>query len=124
MESPEVLAIGACSPATADGAGGDRPGGPARLVRAWRIAAGRATPVSLSVRRDELTPGVATLYSLDGARPGRLPAWLAGPPASSWSRWRRSSVPAVRHTADSRAAVDERAAPAGWFVGLVVRGPG
>ncbi len=81
MESPEVLAIGACSPATSDDAGRDLPGGPAHLVRAWRIEAGRATPVSLSVHRDEPLPGVATLYNLTDARPRPatdVAAWPAG----------------------------------------------
>ena len=81
MESPEVLAIGACSPATSDDAGRDLPGGPAHLVRAWRIKAGHATPVSLSVHRDEPLPGVATLYNLTGTPPRPatgVAAWPAG----------------------------------------------
>lgn len=120
MESPEVLAIGACSPAAADGAGGDRPGLPARIVRAWRIAAGRATPVSLSMRRDELTPGVATLYTLEGARPGPA-GWPAGEFVVEVASVELPGGPAHGPLAGP---VDERAAPAGWFVGLVVRGPG
>lgn len=122
MESPEVLAIGACSPATSDDAGRDLPGGPAHLVRAWRIKAGQATPVSLSVHRDEPLPGVATLYILTDARPRPatgVAAWPAGEFVVEVAPDGPAAVPGSEAGPDR-----DTGAPSGWFVGLVVRGPG
>ena len=126
MESPEVLAIGACSPATADVNGRDLPGGPAHLVRAWRIEKGRATPVSLSVHRDEPLPGVATLYNLTGTVPrpaDDVAAWPAGEFVVEVAPVGLPDGPAA--ALGSVAGPDpESGGPPGWFVGLVVRGPG
>ena len=126
MESPEVLAIGACSPATSDDAGRDLPGGPAHLVRAWRIKAGHATPVSLSVHRDEPLPGVATLYNLTGTPPRPatgVAAWPAGEFVVEVAPVGLPDGPAA--VPGSEAGPDpDTGAPSGWFVGLVVRGPG
>jgi hypothetical protein len=126
MESPEVLAIGACSPATSDGAGRDLPGGPAHLVRAWRIDAGQATPVSLSVHRDEPLPGVATLYNLTGARPRPstdVVAWPAGEFVVEVAPVGLPDGPAAPPGLEQGPDPDTGAS-SGWFVGLVVRGPG
>ena len=127
MESPEVLAIGACSPATSDDAGRDLPGGPAHLVRAWRIEAGRATPVSLSVHRDEPLPGVATLYNLTGTPPRPatgVAAWPAGEFVRRGGAGRAPGRSGGRARLGKPAPTPTRGAPSGWFVGLVVRGPG
>jgi hypothetical protein len=115
LESPEVLAIGACSPSSVDGSGATVSGGPARFVRAWRIETGRATPVDLRVRRAERLPSVATLY-----RPSDAAATAASP-----AHW-----PAGVYVLELALAsgVEQVAggpgSPAGWFVSLVVRGPG
>ncbi len=125
LESPEVLAIGACSPATADGAGSGLPGGPAQLVGAWRIDAGRATPVSLAMRRDELIPGVATLYSPVGARhkPTDVPAaWPAGEFVLEVAPVGLADASTGRDPQGAGEPAGGRVA--GWFVGLVVRGHG
>jgi len=126
MESPEVLAIGACSPATSDDAGRDLPGGPAHLVRAWRIDAGRATLVPLSVHRDEPLPGVATLYNVTGTRPRPatdVVAWPAGQFVVEVAPVGVADGPAAMLGSEAGPDPDTGASSA-WFVGLVVRGPG
>jgi hypothetical protein len=124
LESPEVLAIGACSPSTVDGSGATVPGGPARFVRAWRIDTGRAMPVGLRVRRPERLPSVATLY-----RPDDAVATAASP--AHWPRGvyvLQLALGAEATRAGGRAGsaagvVPGAASTAGWFVSLVVRGP-
>jgi hypothetical protein len=114
LESPEVLAIGACAPETVDGAAGTLPGRPGRIVGAWRIRGGRATPVALDAGREETAPGVATLYRPHrgpGAEAARLMAWPAG-----------RFVLEV----EAPAATDPGQKPRpglAWFVAIVVRGP-
>ena len=125
LESPEVLAIGACSPATVDGAGRTNLGGPTQVIRAWRVSAGRATPLALATHRDEVLPGVATLYRPEATIAARDAGdgWPAGD-------FVLEVVPVGQ--ADGRAdpgsgqdGLDGEPAPApGWFVGLVVRGHG
>ena len=93
LESPEVLAIGACAPSTVDGAGATVPGGPVRFVGAWRLDTGQATRVDLGVHRVERLPSVATLYrpAIPSRRP---PPRRTGPPActSSSSRPRAAGA--------------------------------
>jgi hypothetical protein len=116
LESPEVLAIGACSPSSVDGSGATVSGGPARFVRAWRIDGGRAAPVELRVRRAERLPSVATLYrpsAADAAATAASPAhWPAGVYVLELAL--ASGVARVAGGPGSAA---------GWFVSLVVRGP-
>jgi hypothetical protein len=116
LESPKVLAIGACAPATVDGAGQAVPGGPGHLVRAWRIDRGRAAPVALDTRRQETTPGVATLYRPRGVQ------W--GPTSTSvpWSAGHFVLEVAPPGTLDG--AGPDRPPNPTWFVGILVRGPG
>lgn len=125
IDSPDILALGACSPPIVDATGSAVPGGPALVVRAWRIEASAARPVALTVRREERTPGVATLYRPSGAAAGAASArasWPAGrfvlevAPAGG-SREPGSMSAGLR--------VDPEAQPGhAWYMGLVVRGPG
>jgi len=112
LDSPEVLALGACGPADPD-MDGDHAGsgGPTQAVAAWRIADGRATPVTLVPGRVETTPGVATLYRPAAAAAGSGPeqAWPAG-----------TYVLQVIRVGDAGAT----ARPASWFLGLDVRSRG
>jgi hypothetical protein len=112
LESPDVLAVGACSPATVDAAGRGLPGGPAFVVSAWRIdlaAKRKATPVDLATRRAAGSPGAARLY-----RPGDPDAKAS--PAVSW--------PAGRFVLEVAPAGTGEDAIRPWFVGIVVRGSG
>ena len=124
LESPEVLAIGACSPATVDGAGRTNLGGPTQVIRAWRVSAGRATPLALATHRDEVLPGVATLYRPEATIAARDAGdgWPAGD-------FVLEVVPVGQADgrADPGSGQHGRREPApapGWFVGLVVRGHG
>jgi hypothetical protein len=119
MDSPKVVAIGACSPATTSDGGGNLPGGPVQLVRAWHIDAGRARPVSLAIHREERLQGVATLYTLGGTvrgTGGDAAAWPAGEFVVE--------IAPVGLVGGAPSPVDAtpspgRAAPA-WFIGLIV----
>ncbi len=120
LESPEVLAIGACSPSTQDAAGREVPGGPVLIVHAWQIDADGATPLALAVRRQEATPGVATLYH---------PIVASVPPYNEPTVWPSGRfVVELSRAGDEAAAQPEARTPdgtlAGWFIGLVVRGHG
>jgi hypothetical protein len=121
LASPGVLAIGACSPAVFDAVGRLVSGGPARIVRAWRIERGRATVVVLDTRRDEASPGIATLY-----RPGGTAAtdpWPMGEFVIEVAATGATEVPDSRPTLDTPPSPD-RGTPRDWFIGLTVRGSG
>jgi hypothetical protein len=125
LESPEVLAIGACAPPIVDQAGDTVPGGPARFVRAWRIDGGRATPVDLGVRRAEHLPSVATLYRPSDAVATASSAahWPGGVYVLQLAPTQRVDRAAGRM--GPAAWIDPEQGPLeGWFVSLVVRGSG
>jgi len=119
MDSPKVLAIGACSPTTTGDGGDDLPGGPVHLVRAWHIDAGRARPVPLAVHREERLQGVATLYSLSGTLRG------TGGDGSAWPAGEFVvEVAPAGHVGAASSPVDATASPdrpvSAWFIGLTV----
>jgi hypothetical protein len=109
LESPQVLAIGACAPWVTDSAGVTVAGGPARFLRAWRVDAGSATPVDLGTRRTERLPTVATLY-----RPSDSVATATSP-----AHW-----PGGVYVLEVSSPERTIGAGEGWFVSLVVRDPG
>ncbi len=118
LESPDVLAIGACAPPVVADDGRLLQGGPARLLRVWRLDRGGPTPVPLDVRRPEQTPSVATLY---------LPA-TANLPGAGPDRWPPGSYVVELGAADSDEtgpggpSGESGALPGGWYVAFVVRG--
>ena len=90
-------------------------------------SAGRATPVALSVHRDEPLPGVATLYNLTGTPPRPatgVAAWPAGEFVRRGGAGRAAGRPGGRARLGTDGPDPDTGAPSGWFVGLVVRGPG
>jgi hypothetical protein len=119
LESPEVLAIGACAPPIVASDGRLLPGGPARLLRAWRLDAGAATTVPLDVRRPVQTPSVATLY-----QPATAVSAGVGP-----SHWPGGTYVVELGAMDTDGGgTDDPSGtagspPGGWFVAFVVRGP-
>jgi hypothetical protein len=109
LESPQVLAIGACAPSTTGTGEPTDAGDAARFVHAWRVAAGHVTAVELGVRRTEGRPTVATLY-----RPSDAVATATAP-----AHW-----PGGVYVVELAPAQPTAGAAEGWFVSLVVRGPG
>ena len=78
------------------------------------------------MHRDEPLPGVATLYNLTGTPPRPatgVAAWPAGEFVVEVAPVGPPGGPAA--VPGSEAGTDpDTGAPSGWFVGLVVRGPG
>ncbi len=97
-------------------------GGPARIVRAWRIERGRATVVVLDARRDETSPGVATLY-----RPGATAAtdpWPTGAVRDRGGGDGRCRTRPTRARRPARTPAQPGGAAPDWFIGLAVGGAG
>ncbi len=107
LESPGVLAIGACSPSGGEGLAAGDGVGAARFVGAWRIAAGRSTPVGLAAPGQQRA-GIATLY-----RPTDANADPAPP------RWPAGVYVVEIEAAQAAVGTDGQR----WFLALVVRGP-
>ncbi len=131
IDSPDILALGACSPPIVDATGSAVPGGPALVVRAWRIEAERRKAGRAHGPSRGEDAGRGDALPAERGRGARRRAGRAASARASWpaGRFVLEVAPAGggREPGSMSAGprVDPEAQPGhAWYMGLVVRGPG